>query len=122
MQFFADIIAYVIRRGIMTEEDLYRYSELEIIGIIENCGVKEIQDALCHFRNATYICEGDVPPFENYFVNIDVKKRYINPLVMGTRLDIKSVKVKQIIYDLTNIDRPSYAWFGFDLRQNIFDL
>lgn len=122
MQFFADIIAYIINCGIIEEEDLYRYSELEIINFIENCGVKEIQDAFFHFRNATHICEGDFPPFGHYSVSIDVKKRYINPLVMQTRLDIKSVKVKKIIYDSININKPPYAWFEFDLGANTLKL
>lgn len=122
MQFFADIIAYVMNCGIIEEEDLYRYSELEIIRLIENCGVKEIQDAFFHFRNATHICEGDFPPLGRYSVSIDVKKRYINPLVMQTRLDIKSEKAKKIIYDSLHINKPPYAWFGFDLGADIFSL
>lgn len=122
MQFFADIIAYVINCGIIEEEDLYRYSELEIIRLIENCGVKEIQDAFFHFRNATHVCEGDFPPLGRYSVSIDVKKRYINPLVMQTRLDIKSEKAKKIIYDSLHINKPPYAWFGFDLGADIFSL
>lgn len=122
MQFWADILRLMIEYGVITENDLYVYSEKEIINLIEHCDLLEIQNIFHSFCNATKVCEGFHPPVDNYSVCIDVKKRYINPLVVDTRLDLKSTKAKKIIYDFLNLKKPPYGWFDFNIDSNIMNI
>lgn len=120
MQFFADIIGLMIKTNYMTEEDLYFLGEREIINLIENCGISEVEDVFRKFRNSSKINQGMMPPLDEYCVHIDVKKRYINPLVNGFRLDSQSSLAKKIITDYLNSNTLSYGWFDFKLNKELF--
>lgn len=79
MQFWADTIKILINKNIIKKDDLYINSEKEIINIIENCGIKEIEDTFKNFKNVNFICEGNIPPKDNYFVSLEVKKKIYQP-------------------------------------------
>ena len=115
MQFLADTIKIMSNENIFKEEDLYIYSEKEIIKKIENCGIKEIEKSFKNFRNSTYVCEGNNPPNDNYFINLNVKKRYINPLVNEKRIVDISNNARKVINDFLNIKTSKYCWFDFNV-------
>ena len=116
MQFYADILKYLINKGKIREEDLYKFSEREIIHKIEICGIKDIEDIFKKFREMNFVCEGDIEPFNNYYISIDVKKRYINPLVNGKRIDEISKESKGMLDELLNYKSKNYAWFPFEVK------
>lgn len=118
MQFYADLLKVLIKNNVMVEDDLYKYSEKEIISKIENCGIPYIEDIFRKFKNIDYICDGKDKPINNYYISIDVKKRYINPLVNGKRIDQISETSKNMINDLLEYKSSKYAWFPFEVGLN----
>lgn len=116
MQFYADIIKIMIKNNIIKEDDLYIYSEKEIVERISKCGIKEIEEIFLKFKNAVCICEGEIKPINNYFISLNVKERYINPLVKGKRITEKSEKAKEMIKELLEYKSPKYAWFPFEIK------
>ncbi|OGO85853.1 MAG: hypothetical protein A2Y24_00310 [Clostridiales bacterium GWE2_32_10] len=81
MQLLADIVDKSIELNIITEEDLYIKSENEIISLLKNCGIKVIQDAWNSFSNTEEVYVSREPIYNKYNVNMQVKKRYIDPLI-----------------------------------------
>ena len=59
-------------------------------------------------RNSTSVCEGNNPPNDNYFINLNVKKRYINPLVNEKRIVDISNNARTVIDDFLNIKTSKY--------------
>ena len=61
---------------------LYKYSEKEVMDMIENCRLDNISECFKAWKYAKEINESDIKPEDVFFVSIDnVKVRYINPLV-----------------------------------------
>ncbi len=113
-QFIADIIKKMNTYGLIEKKDLYLLSEEEIVKKIENCEYKEISDAFKKFRNADKIGEGETKPENKYCVSLNIKRRYIVPLVCGKRINEISVKAKEIIEKVSNYNSPKYGWLDFD--------
>lgn len=53
MQFIADIVKLMNIKGYITVDDLYKFSEHEIIQLIKNCDDSYIKNAFEKFQNAT---------------------------------------------------------------------
>ena len=82
MQFLADIMRKMNEKGLITINDLYKYTEAEMIERIENCKEDKIAENFEKWREARKIFESDEPVQGKYAVNVEkVKIRYINPLV-----------------------------------------
>lgn len=77
MQFIADNINLLIKRGKLVFEDLYLLGEQEILNILK----KENGDNLKTFNMATKIKRSEVADPRWYSVSVDAKKRYVLPLV-----------------------------------------
>lgn len=116
MQFYADIMKIMIKNNIIKESELYIYSEQEIVERICKCGIEEIEKIFIKFKNTDSICEGETRPTNNYCVSLNVKERYINPLVKGKRVTEKAKKAKEMIRELLEYKSPRYAWFPFEIR------
>lgn len=81
-QFFADTVKRMGEQGELTREDLYRLSEKDVIGKMENSNNKELSNCFKKFENATEFFESDAKPTDDrYCISLNCKKRYINPLV-----------------------------------------
>lgn len=123
MQLLAEVIEYAVKCGIISESDLFEKSEAEIIEIFENAAgasgslqtvaavsknLSQFSSLFRTFRTMTSIEHTD-EPLENYFcVSLEVKQRYIDPLVISAggadsgktrRLSEVSDKAKKIIED-----------------------
>lgn len=99
LQFLAEILNMAIDLNVLSEKDLFERSEKQIIDFLDNL-VKENPHAklkdmspdknsiekLCiyfkTFRTFKKIVRSDKPLENHYCINLKVKKRYINPLVM----------------------------------------
>lgn len=79
MELLANITRKAISYGLIDYKDLYVLDEEELMNILKKCEYFDIMDLLYSFQ---YIEREDIP----YTKLENVKKRYIDPLVMGKRL------------------------------------
>ena len=112
-QFIADTIKKMNEKGLIYRNDLYKYSEQEILDMIENCQYKEISETFKRFRKVLEINEGEVAPKDKYSVSLKVKKRYIIALVNEKRIIEISEKIKKLVEEFSNFKSPTYGWFDF---------
>ncbi len=85
MQLMADVLSEAIKENIITEDDLFTLSEKEII---DRFSIKAREKANSNFavlfntfRKMKTVERSDCKKDGYYNLNIEVKKRYINPLV-----------------------------------------
>lgn len=118
MQFIADTVRKMNEHRLLEIEDLYKYSEKEIIERINNCGIKEIEVAFKKFQDATRIYEGNEYIQDKYCISVNSKRRYINPLVKYEN-EVKRIKdisnqAKQDIEEYLKFKTERYAYFDFN--------
>jgi hypothetical protein len=118
MNLIADIVKISVEEGLFTVDDLYILSEKEVLDLMKNSGIKKIADAWTNLENTTDTLESDEPVAGKYCKSLDVKKRYIDPLVM-TENGVKptseiSAPARKEIDDFLNHQDKKYAYFDFD--------
>lgn len=113
MQFWTNILKKMAEERFITEEDLYDYSEQQIVEKIRNCPDKNISKAFEIFANSKEIERSETEIKDKYCISVKAKKRYTNPLVQingnAIRIDIASEKGKRIIEDIKNYKDSKYA-------------
>lgn len=118
MQFLADVLKKLGQKQIVTKQDLYTYSEQEIIEKIQHCGDSTIEEAFQKFQQATQVYESDEKQEGTYCVSIEAKKRYIIPLVKSEqeaiRIDKLSTLAKTRIENFLKWDTKKYIYFDFN--------
>lgn len=96
MQFPAEILNLAVELNLLTEEDFFTKSEAQIIENLDKTLISSSSETaatqnslftkLCTYyktyRTFTTITRSDSPLENHYCVNVQVKKRYINPLVV----------------------------------------
>lgn len=82
MQFIADVVKSMHKKGFISADDLYKISEKEVIDKILNCGDSYISNAFKKFQESSTIIASDKPFSGKYCTSVKTKKRYVNPLVM----------------------------------------
>lgn len=117
MQFYADILKQMNKKNLITVNDLYNLSEEEVIEKIENESTEDISKYFKIFRNLTKINESDTFIEDKYCVSLNVKKRYIVPLVKNLNKSVRIDKIsniaKQDIDSYINYKTKKYAYFDF---------
>ncbi len=122
MQFIADIVKSMNIKGYITVDDLYKFSERDIIQLIKNCEDTYIRDAFEKFQTVTRnsVYKSDLPNNEIYCTSVKGKKRYINPLVS---FDNKVCRIKDIsaiankdIDNFLNMKFHKFIGFNFDFK------
>ena len=120
MQFLADTMKKMSEAGLITVSDLYKYSEKEVMQMIENSSLENISDAFKMWKNTDSINESDIKPENDiYFVSIDnVKVRYINPLVRMESGEVKRIadiseKAKDAIKHAKEYKTKKYVYLDF---------
>lgn len=120
MQFWTDILKKIADEKYITEEDLYKYSEKEIVEKIKKCPNEKIRKAFEVFANTTKVERSEVEVKDKYCISLKAKKRYTNPLVkdeigkLGRISDI-SKKGKMIIEDIKKFKDSKYAYLNINL-------
>ncbi len=119
MQLMADVVSRAVACKIICEDDLFLKSEEELISIFDGFAEsrKDIVFTRLHktFRNMTHVLHTDFPLPEHYCVSLEVKKRYINPLVMeageksAVRISDRSLEAKKLIEDFLAYRDTSYG-------------
>ena len=122
MQFIADVMKSMNIKKYITVDDLYKYSEKEIIKLIKNCDDNYIRNAFETFQNATRdsVYKSDTPNSEIYCTSVKGKKRYINPLVIANdkvnRIKDISVIANSDIDKFLNMKVHKFIGFKFDFK------
>jgi HD superfamily phosphohydrolase len=119
MQLMADIIKRALKKKYLAEEDLYEHPEERIIAyldqLIENGDVdKEFAKMYRTFRTMKKVEHTENPMKDCYCVSIDVKQRYIDPLVQlkdfeAVRLSKLSSKGRNMIQEFLNFKDTAYG-------------
>lgn len=119
MQFWTDILKKMADMNYITEEDLYKYSEKEVVSKIKNCPDKEIVQRFEFFENAKTIGRSETKIEGKYCISVKTKKRYTNPLVLingkAVRIENASKKGKEIIEDIKNFQDTKYAFLDINI-------
>lgn len=119
MQFWTDIIKRMTELKSMKEEDLYKFSEKEIVDKIKKCQNKKITEAFKIFENTTKIGRSEIEIKGKYCISIKTKKRYTNPLVLmnekPVRIENASKKGKEIIKEIKEFKDSKYAFLNIDI-------
>ena len=121
MQFIADICMSMCNLGFLTIDDLYNYSEKEIIEKILNCNNEYIVESFKKFFNTTEVYKSNIEINEKYCINVKAKTRYIVPLVLTNegvrRIDKISNEAKNYITKYLNMPKGGYwTYFDFDFK------
>ena len=118
MQFWTDILKKMADESYIKEEDLYKYSEAEIVEMIEKCPDKKISKAFEIFKNSKEIGRSEAIIKDKYCISVKTKKRYTNPLVLingkAKRIDQVSSKGKEIIEEIKHYSDTKYAYLDID--------
>lgn len=118
MQFLADTMKKMSDVKLITVDDLYKYSEKEVMDMIANCKLENISECFKAWKYAKEINESDEKPEDVYFINIENDKvRYINPLVKidgkTSRIADVSEKAKEAIEEAKSFKTKKYAYLDF---------
>jgi hypothetical protein len=101
LNFLGDILKECIKDGFLTIDDLYAFTENEVISLLNSTPNKHIRMAWKAYSRLESVFSCDNKPVGCYFVNIDTKKRYINPLIKlngeTKRITVFSEKAKKSI-------------------------
>ena len=120
MQFIADIVKSMNIKKYITINDLYNFSEQQILELIQNCDDNYIKNAFFNFQNASQntIYKNNIPSTSNYCTSVKGKKRYIIPLVnldnKPTRINLVSSIANNDINNFLNMKLHTYIGFNFD--------
>ena len=119
MQFWTDILKKMSEESYLKEEDLYQYSEAEIVNKIIACPNKKIAKAFEIFQNSEKIGRSEEKIEGKYCISVKTKKRYTNPLVLingkAKRIDQISSNGRKIIEDIKNFNDTKYAYLDIDI-------
>lgn len=117
MQFLADIMRKMSEKQLITKKDLYNLSEEQVIQKIKSCSYENISKCFSVWQNATEVKESQELINDKYCVGIQVKKRYIVPLVRNqngfARVNQLSEKANQDIESFLNFTTKKYAYLDF---------
>ncbi|MBQ9071834.1 MAG: HD domain-containing protein [Bacilli bacterium] len=120
MQFLADICKSMNNAGFLTVDDLYRFSEKEIIEKIINCEDPYLSESFKKFQQVDQVYSSPIPVENKYCVNINPKKRYIIPLVQTEKGTIRINKISDIakkhIDNYLNMPTENYTYLDFDFK------
>lgn len=77
------IIMDLLKRDGIAIDDLYEFSEKDVINKILNCNGTYIKESFAKFQNATSVYCSEVPLNNKYCISVKGKKRYIVPLTQN---------------------------------------
>lgn len=122
-QFYADTVRRLGELGELLREDLYKYSEREVIWFMRNSRDNNLSKIFKMFQESVEFYESDNRPSDDkYSISFNCKKRYINPLVNMNgeykRIYDVSEVVKERIDMLLSFETPKYAYFDFNFKDN----
>ena len=120
MEFWKDILKNMILENYISENDLYKYSEVEIVNKIKECPNERIRKAFEIFANSNEIGRSDTEILGKYCISVKAKKRYTNPLVLvndgqAKRISEVSEKGRFFIEDIIGFQDSKYAFLDLQM-------
>ncbi len=107
MQLIADIIKGLVAEHKITIKDLYDEKESDIIKLIESSKYNRIYNV---WKNAKKIQSSIDEPKDVYYVHVDTKVRYINPLINGKRIYDECKIAKKMIDNNLAYKQTNYVY------------
>lgn len=115
LQLLADILKSMCQDQLLTMDDFYTLTEPDIIDRIQASDYKKYFD---YFESMTSIHESDHPVEHHYQISLDVKRRYIDPLLNGKRLSSQNKEAASLIEDIKHYQSPLYAYIELEDFRN----
>lgn len=114
LKLLSDIIQLALDEKLLSEEELMKLSEREVMEKLQNVGSDKFRSMFRTFRKMDAIEHTDEPLGDDYYcVDVKVKQRYINPLVKDgdgiVRLADVSEKAKMMIDDFLTFEDKKYG-------------
>lgn len=117
MQLMADVVRSAIDNGIIKKSDLYSQSEASLIALFDGYAKKNPESGFSllfrTFRAASSVVRSDKPMDGFYCVNVDVKKRYVDPVVEApggaVRISTLVPEMKKAIDDFLSYEDAPFA-------------
>jgi hypothetical protein len=81
MQFISDLVNAMIKRNIISEKDLYKYTDKVIMDMGINCSDKKISDGWKYLLKIDKVYTKFNPVNDKYCVKVQAKQRYVDPLI-----------------------------------------
>ncbi len=110
MQFIADILKRLSNQGKISKQDLYKLKESEVIDIIES---SEYRNVFHIWKKAKKVQVSKNKPENVYFVHLEAKVRYIDPIVNGERISQNCIISKKMIDDNLSYNMNNYVFLDF---------
>ena len=114
MQFLADIIKKLIKENVISVKQLYVLKESDIINTIQNSKYNEIFNI---WKNAKKVKVSSIKPQNVYFVKVNAKVRFINPLYKGNRISNCCNISKRMIDKNLSYKMDNYVYLDFKFEQ-----
>lgn len=110
LSLLSTIINEAIDLDIISEKDLYYFSEIQILDKLSLVDNEKIKELLIKFKTTTKVNISTVLPNSIFYVKVAVKKRYIDPIINGKRLSVISNEINQLITDFINFNENNYIY------------
>lgn len=95
----ADILRVAIKRGLLKQEEFEKSTENEIVEKLENSTDESVQKVWQIYKSFDSVFESsEEPNNESYYVNLKVKRRYIDPLCMIDKHPKRLSRIDQKIF------------------------
>ena len=113
LQLLGQIMNLAVQEGLLCEEDFMNKSEKEIMDRLDTSSASALAKLYKTFRSMTKIEHTDKPLADHFCISLNVKQRYIDPLV-GTaskarRLSSLSPQARRIIDDFLSYKDSLYG-------------
>lgn len=115
MKFLSDVVKTMIEDGELSESDLFKLNDFEMIEKIIGYDKHNVSKAFEIWQKSKEVYESDYPLIDRYSVNIAPKIRYIDPLVMNKgRTSKVSASACYDIEDAKNNKTKKYVYSNFN--------
>jgi len=118
MQYWTDYLKKLIDNKYISEQDLYKMSEQEIINKIKEQDDINMISVFNKFETTTKIGRSNIEIKDKYCTDAKGKRRYINPLVNTDkkiqRVTEISETAKKIIHEIKTFEDSKFAYLDFE--------
>lgn len=116
LNFLGDILKECIELGLLTIDDLYMCTENEVIQLFSSAPIERIRTAWKAYSQLESVHSSENKPVGYYYVNLNTKKRYINPLIKldgeTKRVILCSDKAKKTIDSFLQYNDKPYGYIN----------
>lgn len=118
MQLTGDVMKMAIDYNVISDSDLYKLSERDIINKIKRSDNEVVKYVWSKFEKLNKVIKTNIKPVDKYYISIDCKKRYVNPLISidnnNQRLTEISSLAKKLDDVYTNFNDTNYAYIDLE--------